>query len=87
MTSPAAEGAGNGGAVLFDEIAELPTSLQIKFLRFVQDRCFEQIGSNRTLRVDVGVVARASSRNLEAECAAGRFREDLFYRLNMIVLR
>ena len=76
--------AGNGGTVLFDEIAELPTSLQIKFLRFVQDRCFERIGSNRTLRVDVRVVA-ASNRNLEAEVAAGRFREDLFYRLNVIM--
>ena len=67
-----------------DEIAELPTSLQIKFLCFVQDRCFERIGSNHTLRVDVRVVA-ASNRNLEAEVAAGRFREDLFYRLNVIM--
>jgi len=75
--------AGNGGTVLFDEIAELPTSLQIKFLRFVQDRCLERIGSNRTLRVDVRVIA-ASNRNLEAEVAAGRFREDLYYRLNVI---
>lgn len=75
---------GDGGTVLFDEIAELPTSLQIKFLRFVQDRCFERIGSNRTLRVDVRVVA-ASNRNMEAEVAAGRFREDLFYRLNVIM--
>ncbi len=75
--------AGNGGTVLFDEIAELPTSLQIKLLHFVQDRCFERIGSNRILRVDVRVVV-ASNRNLEAEVAAGRFREDLFYRLNVI---
>ncbi len=74
---------GNGGTVLFDEIAELSTSLQMKFLRFVQDRCFERIGSNRTLRVDVRVVV-ASNRNLEAEVAAGRFREDLYYRLNVI---
>lgn len=75
--------AGNGGTVLFDEIAELPTSLQIKFLSFVQDRCIERIGSNRTLRVDVRVIV-ASNRNLEAEVAAGRFREDLYYRLNVI---
>jgi len=75
--------AGNGGTVLFDEIAELPTSLQIKLLRFVQDRCLERIGSDRTLRVDVRVVV-ASNRNLEAEVAAGRFREDLYYRLNVI---
>jgi transcriptional regulator with PAS, ATPase and Fis domain len=75
--------AGSGGTLLFDEIAELPTSLQIKFLRFVQDRSIERIGSDRTLTVDVRVVA-ASSRNLEAEVAAGRFRRDLFYRLNVI---
>ena len=75
--------AGNGGTVLFDEIAELPTSLQIKLLRFVQDRCLERIGSNRTLRVDVRVIV-ASNRNLGAEIAAGRFREDLYYRLNVI---
>ena len=75
--------AGNGGTVLFDEIADLPTSLQIKFLRFVQDRCFERIGSNRTIRVDVRIIV-ASNRNLEAEVAAGRFREDLYYRLNVI---
>jgi NtrC-family two-component system response regulator AlgB len=68
---------------LFDEIAELPTSLQIKFLSFVQDRRFERIGSNRTLRVDVRVIV-ASNRNLEAEVVAGRFREDLYYRLNVI---
>jgi two-component system, NtrC family, response regulator AlgB len=75
--------AGSGGTLLFDEIAELPTSLQIKFLRFVQDRSIERIGSDRTLTVDVRVVA-ASSRNLEAEVEAGRFRHDLFYRLNVI---
>lgn len=54
-----------------------------KFLSFVQDRCFERIGSNRTLRVDVRVIV-ASNRNVEAEVAAGRFREDLYYRLNVI---
>ena len=75
--------AGSGGTLLFDEIAELPTSLQIKFLRFVQDRSIERIGSDRTLTLDVRVVA-ASSRNLEAEVEAGRFRHDLFYRLNVI---
>jgi len=73
----------SGGTVLLDEIAELPTSLQTKFLHFVQDRSFERIGSNRTVRVDVRVVA-ASNRNLEAEVAAGRFRDDLYYRLNEI---
>ena len=75
--------AGDGGTILFDEIADLPTSLQTKFLRFVQDRSLERIGSNRTLTVDVRVVA-ASNRNLEAEVAGGRFRQDLYYRLNVI---
>jgi two-component system, NtrC family, response regulator AlgB len=75
--------AGGGGTMLFDEIADLPTSLQAKFLRFVQDRSLERIGSDRTIRVDVRVVA-ASNRNLEAEVAAGRFRQDLYYRLNVI---
>jgi NtrC-family two-component system response regulator AlgB len=75
--------AGSGGTLLFDEIAELPTSLQRKFLRFVQDCSIERIGNDRTLTVDVRVVA-ASSRNLEAEVAAGRFRHDLYYRLNVI---
>jgi NtrC-family two-component system response regulator AlgB len=75
--------AGIRGTLLFDEIAELPTSLQRKFLRFVQDCSIEGIGSDRTHTVDVRVVA-ASSRNLEAEVAAGRFRHDLFYRLNVI---
>ncbi len=75
--------AGGGGTMLFDEIADLPTSLQTKFLRFVQDRSLERIGSNRTLTVDVRVVA-ASNRNLEAEVAARRFRQDLYYRLNVI---
>jgi Nif-specific regulatory protein len=75
--------AANGGTVLFDEIAELPTSLQTKFLNFAQDRSFERIDSNRTMRVDVRLVA-ASSRNLESEVAVGRFRDDLYYRLNEI---
>jgi NtrC-family two-component system response regulator AlgB len=57
--------------------------LQTKFLNFVQDRSFERIGSNRTMRVDVRLVA-ASNRNLEAEVAVGHFRDDLYYRLNEI---
>ena len=72
-----------GGTMLFDEIADLSTSLQAKFLCFVQDRSLERIGSDRTIRVDVRVIA-ASNRNLEAEVAAGRFRQDLYYRLNVI---
>jgi NtrC-family two-component system response regulator AlgB len=75
--------AGHGGTVLFDEIAELPTALQAKLLRFIQERRFERVGSDLTIRVDVRLLA-ASNRNLEAEVVAGRFREDLYYRLNVI---
>ena len=78
--------AGNGGTVLFDEIAELTPSLQARFLRFVQEQSFERIGSSRTIRLNVRIIA-ASNRNLEAEVAAGRFREDLYYRLNVIAFR
>src|SRR6266481_4476977 len=63
--------AGGGGTILFDEIADLPTTLQTKFLRFVQDRSMERIGSDHTIKIDVRVVA-ASNRNLEAEVATGR---------------
>jgi transcriptional regulator with PAS, ATPase and Fis domain len=75
--------AAEGGTVLFDEIAELPTSLQGKFLRFVEDRSFERVGGGHTINADVRLIA-ASNRNLEAEVVAGRFREDLFYRINVI---
>ncbi|MHB8382826.1 MAG: sigma-54 interaction domain-containing protein [Candidatus Binataceae bacterium] len=75
-----------GGTVFFDEIAELTSPLQARFLRFIQERSFERIGSNRTVTVDVRIIA-ASSRDLEAEVTAGRFREDLYYRLNVIMLR
>jgi transcriptional regulator with GAF, ATPase, and Fis domain len=78
--------AGNGGTVLFDEIAELTPSLQAKFLWFVQEQSFERIGSSRTITLNVRIIA-ASNRNLEVEVAAGRFREDLYYRLNVIAFR
>src|ERR1700735_1621376 len=78
--------AGDGGTVLFDEIAELPPSLQARFLRFVQEQSFERIGSSQTIKVNVRMIA-ASSCKLEAEVAAGRFRGDLYYRLNVIALR
>jgi NtrC-family two-component system response regulator AlgB len=78
--------AGNGGTVLFDEIAELTPSLQARFLRFVQEQSLERIGGDRTIKVDVRIIA-ASNRKLEAEVATGRFREDLYYRLNVIAFR
>jgi two-component system, NtrC family, response regulator AlgB len=75
--------AGDRGTVLIDEISELTPALQAKFLSFVQERSFERVGSSRTIRVDVRLLG-SSNRNLEAEVAAGRFREDLYYRLNVI---
>jgi two-component system, NtrC family, response regulator AlgB len=77
--------AANGGTVFLDEIADLSASLQAKFLRFVQEQSFEHLGGENTIHVDARIVA-ASNRDLPAEVAAHHFREDLFYRLNVIVL-
>lgn len=74
------------GTVFLDEIADLSASLQTKFLRFVQEQSFERVGGERTIRVDARIIA-ASNRDLTAEVAARRFREDLYYRLNVITLR
>ncbi len=73
----------NGGTIFLDEIAELPLPLQAKLLRVINDGTFRRIGSARDLRTDARVLA-ATNRDLEAEIAAGRFREDLFYRLNVM---
>jgi len=71
------------GATLFlDEIGELPLELQPKLLRVVQDGEFERLGSSRTIKVDVRIIA-ATNRNLEEEVRKGRFRDDLWYRLNI----
>ena len=77
--------AADGGTVFLDEIADLSAALQTKFLRFVQEQSFERVGGDRTIRVDIRIIA-ASNRDLRAEVAARRFREDLFYRLNVIAL-
>jgi NtrC-family two-component system response regulator AlgB len=77
--------AADGGTVFLDEIADLSSALQTKFLRFVQEQSFERVGGDRTIHVDIRIIA-ASNRDLRSEVAARRFREDLFYRLNVITL-
>jgi PAS domain S-box-containing protein len=72
----------NGGTIFLDEIGEIPLELQSKLLRIIQDGEFERLGSPHTIKVDVRIIA-ASNRNLQEEIRAGRFREDLFYRLNV----
>ena len=78
--------AADRGTVFLDEIADLTPALQTKFLRFVQEQSFERIGGDRTIQVDARIIA-ASNRDLTAEVAAHRFREDLFYRLNVITFQ
>jgi NtrC-family two-component system response regulator AlgB len=78
--------AANGGTLFLDEIGEMPVALQAKLLRFLQDKQYERVGESETRTADVRIVT-ATNRDIEADIAAGHFREDLFYRLNLIEIR
>lgn len=75
----------NGGTLFLDEIGEMSLGMQVKLLRVLQDGCFERVGSSRTVQVDVRIIA-ATNRDLEKEVKEKRFRQDLYYRLNVITI-
>jgi DNA-binding NtrC family response regulator len=78
--------AAHGGTIFLDEISSMSFKLQVKLLRVLQEREFERVGESRTIRVDTRVIA-ATNQLLEDEIEAGRFRDDLYYRLNVVPIR
>ncbi|HPF38559.1 MAG TPA: sigma-54 dependent transcriptional regulator [Phycisphaerae bacterium] len=77
--------AAEGGTIFLDEINSASAAFQVKLLRVLQDKCFEPVGSNKTLKADVRVIV-ASNVDLAEEVAAGRFRQDLYYRINVVTI-
>ncbi|MEN6319079.1 MAG: sigma-54 dependent transcriptional regulator, partial [Syntrophaceae bacterium] len=75
----------DGGTLFLDEIGEISASVQVKLLRFLQEREFQRVGGNQTLHSDVRIIS-ATNRDLDSKVKEGTFREDLFYRLNVVVM-
>lgn len=76
----------HGGTLFLDEIGDMPLSMQVKLLRVLQEHCFERVGSNKSIAVNVRIIA-ATHRDLEKAIKEGKFREDLYYRLNVFPIR
>jgi two-component system NtrC family response regulator len=75
-----------GGTLFLDEIGELPASVQVKLLRFLQEKCFQRVGGRQEIQSDARVIA-ATNRNLQESAASGKFREDLYFRLAVVVVK
>ena len=76
----------SGGTLFLDEIGELPASVQVKLLRFLQEKCFQRVGGRQEIQSDARVIA-ATNRNLQESAASGKFREDLYFRLAVMVVK